>query len=192
MPTAPPPTTPRSTPHSRNSNPSPLSAYGKPYSPPPGTLNPAAPSVKQKVRDVIAAMDLQTYFNAMAKSMATNPPVLPQDAPIVAEMAKIGLIPGQPFSMDKLSSADQAALAGVAKIASARIAAQQKTGNKVVSGWLLTAGTGAYGTRYLWRAAVSEFGWGANLSKALISGTNILDCTGVEVGRDGPQTKFTI
>ena len=156
----------------------PLSAFGKPYTPPAGTLDPAAPSVKQKVRDVIAAMDLQTYFNNMAKSMATNPPVMPQDAPIVAEMAKIGLIPGQPFSMDKLSSADQAALAGVAKIASARIAAQQKTGNKVVSGWLLTAGTGAYGTRYLWRAAVSEFGWGANLSKDAIYPSRKTDSTG--------------
>ena len=29
--------------------------------------------------------------------MVDNPPVLPRDAPIVAEMAKIGLAPGQAF-----------------------------------------------------------------------------------------------
>jgi hypothetical protein len=77
----------------------PLSAYGKPYTPPAGTLDPNASSVKKKVRDIIAAMDIQTYFNAMTRSMADNPPVLPQDAPIVAEMAKIGLVPGQPFDL---------------------------------------------------------------------------------------------
>jgi hypothetical protein len=143
----------------------PLSSYGKPYAPPAGTIDAKAPSVKDKVRDIIAAMDSQTYFNAMAVSMANNPPVLPQDAPIVAEMAKIGLVPGQPFDLGKLPPADQTALADVAKIASAQMGEAQKTGNKVVNGWLLTSGTGDYGTNYLWRATVSNFGWGANLSK---------------------------
>src|SRR5271170_5880635 len=143
----------------------PLSSYGKPYTPPAGTVDPKAPSVKDKVRDIISAMDIQTYFNAMAMSMAVNPPVLPEDAPIVAEMAKIGLEPGKPFDLSKLSPPDQAALADVEKVASEQIAGQQKTGNKVVNGWLLTSGTGAYGTKYLWRAAVSAFGWGANLEK---------------------------
>jgi hypothetical protein len=146
----------------------PLSSYGKPYTPPAGTIDPKAPSVKEKVRDIISAMDTQTYFNAMALSMAANPPVLPQDAPIVAEMAKIGLVPGKPFDLSKLSSADQAALADVGKVAYEQIAAVQKTGNKVVNGWLLTSGTGDYGAKYLWRAGVSSFGWGANLDKDAI------------------------
>jgi hypothetical protein len=146
----------------------PLSSYGKPYTPPAGTIDPKAPSVKEKVRDIISAMDTQTYFNAMALSMAANPPVSPQDAPIVAEMAKIGLVPGKPFDLSKLSSADQAALADVGKVAYEQIAAVQKTGNKVVNGWLLTSGTGDYGAKYLWRAGVSSFGWGANLDKDAI------------------------
>jgi len=113
-------------------------------------------------------MDDQTYFNAMAMSMAANPPVLPQDAAIVAEMAKIGLVPGQPFDLSKLPPAVQAALADVEKAASEQIEGAQKTGNKVVNGWLLTSGTGDYGENYLWRAAVSDFGWGANLTKDAI------------------------
>jgi hypothetical protein len=115
----------------------PLSSFGKPYTPPTGKLDPKAPSVKDKVRDIIGAMEIQTYFNAMAKSMAINPPVLPQDAPIVAEMAKIGLVPGKPFKLSKLSAANQTALADAAKIASEQMAGQEKTGNKVVNGWLL-------------------------------------------------------
>jgi hypothetical protein len=143
----------------------PLSSYGKPYTPPSGTIDPNAPSVKDKVRDLISAMDTKTYFNAMAMSMAVNPPVLPEDAPIVAEMAKIGIVPGQPFDLSKLPEADQAALADVGKIASAQFDEQQKSGNKVVNGWLLTSGTGSYGTNYLWRATMSNYGWGANLDK---------------------------
>jgi hypothetical protein len=156
----------------------PLSSYGKPYTPPAGKIDPTAPSVKEKVRDIIEAMDIQTYFNAMAKSLAINPPVLPQDASIVAEMAKIGLVPGQPFNLSKLSAANQAALADVAKIASEQIAGQQKTGNKVVNGWLLTAGTGEYGTKYLWRAGVANYGWGANLDKDAIYPSAKSDNTG--------------
>jgi hypothetical protein len=130
----------------------PLSSYGKPYTPPSGTIDPNAPSVKEKVRDIISAMDTQTYFNAMALSMALNPPVLPQDAHIVAEMAKIGLVPGKPFDLSKLPPADQAALADVAKVALVQIGGQIKTGSKVVNGWLLTSGTGEYGPRTIFGA----------------------------------------
>jgi hypothetical protein len=146
----------------------PLSSYGKPYTPPAGTVDPHAPSVKEKVRDILSAMDTQIYFNALAMSMAANPPVLPQDAPIVAEMAKIGLVPGKPFDLSKLQPAVQSALVDVGKAASEKIEAQLKTGNKVVNGWLLTTGTGDYGTKYLWRAAISNYGWGANLTKDAI------------------------
>jgi hypothetical protein len=67
----------------------PLSAYGKPYTPPPGqTGGPYTP--KEIVRDVIAKMSASEYFNFMAEAMKENPPVLPQDAPIVAKMARIG------------------------------------------------------------------------------------------------------
>jgi hypothetical protein len=146
----------------------PLSSYGQPYTPPAGTIDPNAPSVKEKVRDIISKMDTQTYFNAMAVSMAANPPVMPEDAAIVAEMAKIGLVPGKPFDLTKLPPAVQSALADVEKAASEKIEEQLKTGNKVVNGWLLTDGTGDYGTNYLWRAAISNYGWGANLTKDAI------------------------
>jgi hypothetical protein len=156
----------------------PLSSFGKPYAAPAGTIDPKAPSVKEKVRDVIGAMDTQAYFNAMAASMAVNPPVLPQDAAIVADMAKIGLAPGHKFDPSKLPPADQAALADVPKIAAALIAEAEKTGDKVVDGWLLTTGTGAYGTNYLWRAAMSNYGWGANLTKDAIYPSTKVDSTG--------------
>jgi len=156
----------------------PLSSYGKPYNPPAGTIDPNAPSVKEIVRNIISAMDTQTYFSMMAKSMALNPPVLPEDAPIVAEMAKIGLVPGQPFDLSKLSPDVQKALADVGKTAYAQIDEQQKKGGKIVNGWLITTGTGAYGTNYLWRAGVSAFGWGANLSEDAVYPSTKADSDG--------------
>ncbi len=156
----------------------PLSSHGKPYSPPAGTIDPKAPSVKDIVRNLISAMDTQTYFSRMAKSMALNPPVLPEDAPIVAEMAKIGLVPGQTFDLSKLSTEVQKALADVGKTAYDQIAEQQKKGGKTVNGWLVTTGTGAYGTNYLWRAGVSAYGWGANLSKDAVYPSTKADSDG--------------
>jgi hypothetical protein len=143
----------------------PLSSYGKPYHPRVGTIDPTAPSVKDKVRDVIKAMDAQTYFNRLATSRAVNPPVLPEDAPVVAEMAKIGLVPGKPFDLGKLAPDVQKALVDVGKTAGGMIAEGEKTGQKTANGWLVTSGTGAYGTNYLWRAAIADYGWGANLSQ---------------------------
>jgi hypothetical protein len=156
----------------------PLSAYGQPYTPPAGTIDPKAPSVKEKVRDIISAMDTQTYFNAMAMSMAVNPPALPQDAPIVADMARIGLVPGKPFDLGKLPPAVQAVLTDVGKVASEQIVGAETKGNKVVNGWLLTGGTGEYGTNYLWRAAISAIGWGANLDKDAVYPTTKVDSDG--------------
>ena len=156
----------------------PLSSYGKPFTPPAGTIDPNAPSVKEKLRDIIAAMDTQSYFGAMAASMAVNSPVLPQDARIVAEMAKLGLEPGKPFDLSKLPSAVQTALADVGSVATAKIEEELKIGNKVVNGWLLTSGTGDYGMNYLWRAAASNYGWGANLTKDAIYPSTKVDSTG--------------
>ena len=88
----------------------PLSSYGKPYTPPAGTIDPKAPSVKEIVRNIISAMDTQTYFNKLATSMAVNPPA-PEDAPIIAKMSKIGVVPGKSFDLSKLAPDAQKALA---------------------------------------------------------------------------------
>lgn len=141
----------------------PLSSFGKPYTPPPGEAGgPYIPA--KKVRDYIDAMSTSEYFNLMAKTMAVNPPVLPQDAAIVAQMAKIGLVPGQPFTMSKLSPEVQAALSNVAAQAFPKIAALEKTAGKVVNGWLIPGGGGSYGSNYLLRAYIAAYEWGTNLT----------------------------
>ena len=66
----------------------PLSAYGKPYTPPSGTVDPTM-DMKTAVREQVNALSADEYFNLLAKLMKDNPPAA-ADAPIVKKMAKLG------------------------------------------------------------------------------------------------------
>jgi hypothetical protein len=78
----------------------PLSSYGRPYTPTPGTVDPAFDK-KTAVPDQVNAMDATTYFKLFAELLKTNPPTA-EDAPMVAKLAKIGIVPGQDFDVSKL------------------------------------------------------------------------------------------
>src|SRR3712207_7074361 len=73
----------------------PLSAYGKPYTPPAGKVDPSI-DMKTAVRDQVNRMDAVAYFTLLAELMKTNPPAA-ADAPALAKFARIGLVPGQDF-----------------------------------------------------------------------------------------------
>ena len=75
----------------------PLRTYGHPYAPPPGNVDPNI-DMKTAVRKQVNSLDIDTYFNRLAELMKTNPPTV-ADAPIVARMARIGLVPGQGASI---------------------------------------------------------------------------------------------
>src|SRR5215467_8502356 len=51
----------------------PLSAYGKPYTPPPGKVDPSI-DMKTAVREQVNRMDAVAYFTLLAQLMKTNPP----------------------------------------------------------------------------------------------------------------------
>ncbi|QDU28119.1 hypothetical protein ETAA8_32120 [Anatilimnocola aggregata] len=142
----------------------PLSAYGKPftYKAPPVDPNPGF-SMTDKPQAVIDAMDTAAYFNMLARLMGSSAPPAAEDAPIVAKMAKIGLVPGKAFDISKLDSAAQAALKDVPKVASEKIFAQKALSGYKQNGWLIPSAAGAYGTDYLQRALIAAFGWPANL-----------------------------
>ena len=78
----------------------PLSAYGKPYTPPPGAVDEKF-DMKTAVRKQVNDLPLEEFFTYLAKLLKANPPK-PEDAPIVAQMAEIGIVPGQDFDHSKL------------------------------------------------------------------------------------------
>lgn len=70
-----------------------LSAYGKKYNPPEGMVNPDF-DLKSSTQDQVTGMDAAAYFKLLVILMKDNPPKA-ADASMVAQMAKIGLVPGQ-------------------------------------------------------------------------------------------------
>jgi hypothetical protein len=157
----------------------PLSAYGKSYiyKAPPVNPNPGF-SMTDAPQKVINAMDTPTYFNLMAKLMGEAAPPAPEDAPIVASMAKIGLIPGQPFDMTKLDPAVQSALKDLNQTAMKRIGENKNSLGAIVNGWVVTKDLGQYGTNYVKRAVVAAYGWPANLQKDAVYPYTSVDSRG--------------
>jgi hypothetical protein len=155
----------------------PLSAYGKPYTPPPGTVDPAI-DMKTPVRDQVNALDAKAYFTLLAQLMKANPPA-PADAPELAKFARIGLVPGQDFDASKLN-ADFAKR--IPEVGFDRIMLQFKVNPsfKDVNGWAFTTKTGIYGTDYLMRAIITAIGLGANRPQDAIYPTSLKDADGKE------------
>jgi hypothetical protein len=154
----------------------PLSSYGKPYTPPPGPVDPSI-DMKTAVRDQVNALDVGAYFNLMAQLMKDNPPTA-EDAPMVARMAKLGIVPGQPFDLTKLAPDAQNALKTAPKAAFGKIMGYFKDGGKVENGWAFFTKTGIYGTDYLDRAFITAIGLGANRPQDAVYPTSEADASG--------------
>jgi len=143
----------------------PLSAYGKPYTPEAGKVDPAI-DMKMAPRDRVNALDATAYFKLFAELLKSNPPAA-EDAPMVAKLAKIGIVPGKDFDASKLDPAVAKGIAAAPKSGQDKISAYLKesivTGDsKLENGWLFFQKTGLYGTGYRNRAMITWYGLGAN------------------------------
>jgi hypothetical protein len=156
-----------------------LGAYGKSsaYQAPPVNPNPGF-SMTDAPQKVILDMDASSYFNMMARLMGSTAPPAREDAPMLARMAKIGLVPGQPFDMTKLPPAVQAALKDLGTVGLHRIEANKDSLGAMVNGWVVTKGLGVYGTDYMKRAVVAAFGWPANLPQDAVYPYTEVDSSG--------------
>jgi hypothetical protein len=135
----------------------PLSSYGKPYTPPTGTVDEKF-DMKTAVRKQVNSMPLDEFFEYLAKLLKTNPPK-PEDAPIIARMAKIGIVPGQPLESGKMPVLGKRL---DPKLALLQMVEEVKA-TKAVNGWLYwTSDAGSYGTDYVQRAMVTLIGPGLN------------------------------
>ncbi|HMK67038.1 MAG TPA: DUF1214 domain-containing protein, partial [Stellaceae bacterium] len=143
-----------------------------PVNPDPGfsmTLNP---------QEAILAMGTEGYFGLMAKLMGGTAPAAAKDGPMLARMARIGIVPGKPFVLSKLDPAVQAALKDIPQTALKKIEANKGTYFEDVHGWFITRGLGAYGTNYLKRAVIAAYGWPANREKDAVYPTSLYDSAG--------------
>ncbi len=153
----------------------PLSFYGKPYTPPPGKVDPSI-DMKTAVREQVNRMSAVDFFTLLCQLMKDNPPVA-ADAPHIAKFAKIGIVPGQDFDSSKLK-ADF--LKRIPEAAVDRIMIQFKINKDIKdeNGWAYTTKTGLYGTDYLMRALVTAIGLGANRPQDAVYPTSQKDVEG--------------
>jgi hypothetical protein len=153
----------------------PLSSFGKPYAPPPGPVDPSV-DLKTAVRQQVNALSAAAYFKVFASLLKNNPPA-PADAPMIAKLAQIGIVPGHDFDATKLPPAVNAGIAMAPKLGQDNISAWREDG--VVAGdfifkngWAYTLKAGTYGTNYRQRAFVTAVGVGANLAEDAVYPTS--------------------
>lgn len=171
----------------------PLSAYGKPYTPP--GFGPADPSVDVTTPPVtqVAKMDAATFFGRLALLLKDNPPA-PADAPMVQKLAGLGIVPGKPFApaavdpqvmrgLEKAVWSVKAFFDAAAKGTQGAIeesafdrevfkllnAVAQRVLTNTENGWMVPPmQLGRYGTNYALRAVIALIGFGANLPEDAI------------------------
>src|SRR5208337_3551505 len=129
------------------------------------------------------------YFAYLARLMKTNPPTK-ADAPMVAKMAKIGLVPGQDFDPTKLNFIDREIIRVVPKLALLEMGVHLKR-QKTTDGWLyFTKGVGDFGTDYLLRGMANLLGPGWNRPQDAVYQLSQKDANGYEY--DGAGHKYVM
>jgi hypothetical protein len=139
------------------------SATGKPYTPPPGRIDPSV-DTKTTVREQGNRLGATTYFNLLATLMKNNPPALADGVPVV-KMASLGIVSGRPIEQ-------------APKEALPRIMGHLKTARQHVKGWTFTTNGGDYGKDYLQRALATAVGLGCNLPQDAVYPPIMVDAAG--------------
>lgn len=154
----------------------PLSAWGKPYTPPPGVVDPGvdmSPPVEQ-----VSKMSAADFFKMLATQLKSNPPPAAA-APVLAQLAKIGIVSGQDFDMGKLDPAVARGLEKSVQTALAKLEAAAKKTGEPVNGWnSLPRNLADFGTDYGTRGVVALIGFGANLAADAIYPSAFVDADG--------------
>lgn len=136
----------------------PLSSYGRPYTPPKNANVDPRIDMKTPPPKVVANLGDRAFFDRLARLLEKNPPP-ERDAPALAEFAKLGLKPGQ----FQPSAAATKAIGGVSQRAAERMRARALELGREANMWRIDTALGEYGVRYEARAAVALKALGANL-----------------------------
>jgi hypothetical protein len=168
----------------------PLSSYRQPYTPP---VNPVNPDVDMKTPpiDQVTNMSAATFFGSLATLWMHNPPQS-VDGDILAKLAEVGLVPGQPYDLSKQPRAVQLGMNAGARAAYAYLSSDLALLriHRPANGWTLSVGfDGEWGTKYFARAVAAYRGLGTNAEQDAVYGYANRDHTGRVL--DG-STRYTI
>jgi len=137
----------------------PLSAWGKPYTPPAEVPVVTGVDTTTPTLEQIQKMDATAFFGRFTRLMKDNPPA-PADAPMVEKLKSLGLEPGNDFDFTKLAAGQARALRR-AMLAFGLLEKGVKK-LKTENGWIVMPKDMAdYGTDYMTRAGIAMVGLGA-------------------------------
>jgi hypothetical protein len=154
----------------------PLSQWGKPYTP-PATV-PVDPNVDLTATpyDQLRLMTGEMFFKKLAQLMKENQPY-PADKDMLEKLKKIGVEPGKDFDPNKL---DPAIRKGIDE-APARVWMKFFVGPysmKAPNGWINILNLARYGTDYQTRAYVAYMGLGAGIADDIVYPSAFVDANG--------------
>lgn len=157
----------------------PLSTWGRPYTPPAGRVDPAIDG-RTAVRTQVDRLSGADYFRLLSELMIANPPVA-ADAPFVARLARIGIVPGRVFDATRAPAAVRRAIDGAPRAGQAAVMGRIRSAEAEArrrNNWFVITDTGLYGTGYLNRAYVTAVGLGANRPHDAVYPFTEFDATG--------------
>jgi hypothetical protein len=154
----------------------PLSAWGKPYTPPDSV--PVDPDVDLTATpyDQVRLMTGEMFFKRLAMLLKDNPPY-PADAPMLEKLKRIGIEPGKPFDRTTVEPAIMNGLNRAPPEVWLKFATGPYT-MPAVNGWLNILNLGRYGTDYTTRAFAAWFGLGALTSEDCVYPSAVVDADG--------------
>jgi hypothetical protein len=154
-----------------------LAEWPGPASPVQGTVDPAVDAKTPPLRQVFALGAAEFFAEAM--ETLREIPTHAADNPIRERMARLGLVPGEPFDLAAASPEAAAALEAAVPAAIQKITARQRTLVHPVDGWLsVTENIASWGVNYLKRACIDLIGLGANLPEDAVYPISYLDVDG--------------
>lgn len=166
----------------------PLSQWGKQSQNPTVKIDPTV-DMKTPPKEQVDTMPGEKYFTYSAELMKMHPPHV-TDQPIMARMARIGILRGRSLDTSKLDPTVRRAISEAPALAQKQMAEKLPTLARVVNYWQMNTDTmGVYGNYYLKRALVAQVGLGANLPEDAIYPLNLADESGKPL--DG-NNKYTL
>ena len=155
----------------------PLSAFGKPYTPPPGTVDPAI-DMKTPPVEQLKKMTAEAFFTRMAMLLKANPPPA-SEAPLLDKLKAIGIVPGEKWDASKLDPAVAKGMSQSVSVALEKLEAASKETGAPINGWRVPPMIlGNFGSEYGPRAVVALIGLGANLPQDAVYPSAFVDGEG--------------
>jgi hypothetical protein len=154
----------------------PLSAWGKPYTPPDNV--PIDPNVDLTATpyDQVRLMTGEMFFQRLALVMKDNPPY-PADGKVLGRLKKLGIEPGKEFESRKIDPGVVKGLNG-APLEVWKKFAEGVYEAPTVNGWVNLLNLGRFGTDYNTRALVAWLGLGALTAEDLVYPSAFVDADG--------------